>query len=63
MMSNYVIDVREFLILAHTWFAFDLPSKFGLNSGVTYKHKMLHRISLEQTCWLSGRAQARPDKH
>jgi hypothetical protein len=34
MMSNYVIAVREFLILARTWFTFGLPSKTGCDTSL-----------------------------
>jgi hypothetical protein len=33
--------VREFLILAHTWFAFDLPSKTGCDrAGLPPTHDL-----------------------
>jgi hypothetical protein len=36
--------VREFLILARTWFAFGLPSKTGCDTGSTHtmKHTLRH---------------------
>jgi hypothetical protein len=33
--------VHEFLILAHTWFAFGLPSKTGCDSNSSHVDRML----------------------
>jgi hypothetical protein len=40
-LCNYC--VREFMILAHTWFAFGLPSKTGCDSDRESDRPLLHR--------------------
>jgi hypothetical protein len=50
--------VREFLILAHTWFAFDLPSKTGCDSQPRHSTVRVLTVSTVGALSSSGTGQS-----